>query len=544
MDSKETLKLKALHKIISVMTPEDKQAYLEKHHPVLAKTVVTYTTIEKPSFQFVKYTPTTITVENVKPKCEKTKKELLELEKQLTYFDKGLFNSQKRILSGWQGRQVDLKKLKAECTFSLLKKVDDFTYEFPAGLYESLNLWDINVYGVNFSNKIVYPPLTPENLAVELPFKQREFQLEAAEKLSKEKHAAVSLATGMGKTSILLSLAASHGLKTVVVTPSSEISQQIYDLFCTHLGKEKVGKFFGVKKTSTQKFIVANGQSLMNIEKGNEHFDNLSSAQVVLFDESHRLPAETFQRVAYGLLSSAPYRYSFSATQFRNDGLTTVLTGITGPVVLERSVLNGVDEGFLCPLEFTFNLLDGEKIRPMNDVMAETRKFLYQNKIVHKHAAIDAAFKSEVCGESTLVLIDEMNQFNLLLPYLKDVSFLFAHGGKAHSSLPENFHNPNNKEIVEKFNSGQCKLLIGTQTLCTGVDLRPTQNIFYLKGGCSEIDFYQSIGRGTRLHPSKKVCKVYDYGVLFSPACERHSKIRLGFMNQMSRKNITSVKIG
>jgi hypothetical protein len=69
------------------------------------------------------------------------------------------------------------------------------------------------------------------------------------------------------------------------------------------------------------------------MKPGTPAWEKLSKAQVFIADESHMTPAKTLQEVCFGLLKHAPYRFFFSATQMRGDGLGLLLEGIVGKIV-------------------------------------------------------------------------------------------------------------------------------------------------------------------------------------------------------------------
>ena len=164
------------------------------------------------------------------------------------------------------------------------------------------------------------------------------FQVEAAQKLIEAKHGGVSIGTGLGKSTIIAMLVKHFGLLTVVMTPSTSISEQLYEEFVTLFGKKLVGRLYDGHKDVNRQIVIANGQSLTRIEPDSEIGQILSNAEVFIADESHQTPAATFEKVCLGLFINTPYRFFFSATQLRGDGKGIVLDGITGPIVYDKTV--------------------------------------------------------------------------------------------------------------------------------------------------------------------------------------------------------------
>ena len=242
----------------------------------------------------------------------------------------------------------------------------------------------------------------------------------------------------------------------------------------------------------------------------------------------HTTPATTFEQVCMGLASNIPYRFFFSATQMRNDGSEMVLRGITGPIVYRKPFRELVDEGFLARMVFkTFTVPSyGSTGHP--DPKTETRSQLYENPNVNRLAA-DIANKSVIlANRQTVIIIEEFKQFLQLKNFLT-VPYEFVHGGASQDIkriLPQMYWKSNTDEVIDSFNAGRTKLLIGTSAISTGVDLKPVQCLIYLQGGTSEIKVRQSIGRGTRLTPGKADCWVIDFKVRGSRTMERHYALR------------------
>jgi type I site-specific restriction endonuclease len=141
-----------------------------------------------------------------------------------------------------------------------------------------------------------------------------------------------------------------------------------------------------------------------------------------------------------------------------------------------------------------------------------------------------------LANRPTVILIDEFSQFLALKNYIT-IPFEFAHGGasnrenasgvKLKDILPKEYWESDVEAIVDRFNKGETKLIIGTSAISTGIDLRPTGCLIYLQGGLSEVKVKQAIGRGTRVTPTKKDVIVVDFKVNGSPSMERHANARM-----------------
>jgi superfamily II DNA or RNA helicase len=319
--------------------------------------------------------------------------------------------------------------------------------------------------------------------------------------------------TGLGKTFILANLIKRLGLKTVVMAPNTGIAEQIFLEFQKLFGEKYVGAYFDGRKTPKKLIVIANAQSLTRVKPDHEHWEVLNSTQVFIADESHQCPASTLASVCFGVLADSPYRFFFSATQLRNDGSGILLDGITGPIVYEMSVREGVDKGFLARPQFHIKHLPPNGDFVPNDVNEATRHHLYYNPAVVREVG-RLCNLAAARGLPVVVLIEEVEQFTKLLPYLKFQAG-FAHGTLTEnkSKVPKEYWESDPNKLVAEFNELKYPILIGTSCISTGTDIRAVKFLIYWQGGKSEIQVKQAIGRGTRKIPGKDKCFVTDFHI-------------------------------
>jgi superfamily II DNA or RNA helicase len=143
--------------------------------------------------------------------------------------------------------------------------------------------------------------------------------------------------TGWGKTVLGYYVAARLGVKTLVVTTKDDIYKQWIGGACGVYGqpnflglqRKQVGEIRGDKlKTKNCPFVVAMIHSLSKDGKVPE--DTLAEFGLVIFDECHRVPAETFSVVADML--PAYLRMGLSATPTRADGKELLVQAHIGPI--------------------------------------------------------------------------------------------------------------------------------------------------------------------------------------------------------------------
>ncbi len=360
------------------------------------------------------------------------------------------------------------------------------------------------------------------------PYESRWYQRDAEELLVGAVHASVELATGLGKSLVICKILHRIGLPAVVIAPTLSIATQLLADATRLFGKKYVGQFFDGKKEAAKRFVIAVSKSLTNVESGSTLHQLLAAKAVLIGDESHLLPAETLSAVVLGLLGDIPYRFFLSGTQMRGDGLDKVLEGIIGPVMMHMDVKQGVDEGWLARPRFYQFEVRSDMNLDVPDAIKMNRCHLHDNPNVYRHAAglIKAALAR---GRRPLVLVEQIPQFARLLPFLGSVRAGFAHGGtdaRTKKLLPEAYHKSDPMALVAEFDRGDLPILVGTQCVGTGTDIKTASTIIDLVGLASEVRLRQNVGRGTRLVPGKTDCTYVDYKVWNVPKLVRHAEKR------------------
>jgi superfamily II DNA or RNA helicase len=426
----------------------------------------------------------------------------------------------------WRER---LDELKARRIKSLLFQDQDGYWT-----YSGLGPYLAEKLQVPYTDLVKYPK--PESIPWYSPpdKKPRPYQETIVKELTAVKHGGIEYGTGLGKSAALLWTVKEYCLKTVIMTPSRSICDQLYVLFVKHFGQKYVGKFGDGKKEFKKQFIIAIDDSLTKVNKGDEAWEYLSGAQVFAADESHITACDTLAKVCLGVMANAPYRFFFSATQLRNDGLDLLLNAITGPIVSKMSVCEGVDQGYLAkPIFRMMNLKSWVKY-DNDDVKKMMRAHLYYNPEVNEIAANIANMMIEDLNRPVVILIEELEQFSMLLPHLKHpVKFAHAQGSKEGAAkIPEAYRKSDPIQLVEDFNAGEFPILVGTSCIGMGTDVQNVQALIYLQGGKSEIKVRQAIGRGTRLCPGKTDCFMIDFDLTNIPVVHNHAVTRRVFYRE------------
>lgn len=439
-----------------------------------------------------------------------------ELRRQLTFVDRSVdFEIQKAKHSRWLRDKLGEEEFKLHLENLKQKRIRCLLFEDNKGLWTFSGLGKFLSEKMNCQYVNELPVLEPQRIPWhrEPEKKLRDYQQKACEELLKARHAAVEVGTGLGKSFCILMLAKQLGMKTVVMTPSVSIAEQIYREFKHHLGTRYVGQFFDGKKESKKLFVIAVDDSLAKVDEESLHWKELASARVFIADESHLCPAKTLEKVCHGLLSDASYRFFFSGTQMRNDGLGLLLHAITGDIVFRMSVEDGVNQGWLSKPMFRIVPYQSTCNFNSRDANEMTRAHLYYEPTVNAKAGEIANLMVEELGRQVVILVKELEQFSWLLPHLRHKA-KFAHGGVTPENrkfVPQEYWESDPTKLVEEFNQGEFPILVGTSCITTGTDIQTVGAILYMQGGRSEIQVRQAVGRGTRRPPGKVDCYFIDF---------------------------------
>lgn len=470
-----------------------------------------------------------------------TSDEISKLSKALTYTNTSIsFQLKDHLKNHWWRRKDPItyeekeKELKAKLKDCLLKH-DGADYWIRPGSIPHIP------FSYNVINKVEYPDFRPLLWKVKPDFEPYSYQKQAVEKLIEIKHGNISLPTGCGKSLVLLLLAKEMGLDTVVVTPSQSIFNELLNEFQEKLGKDIVGGYGDGHKEITKKITIAIGKSLTMLKEDTKAYDFFKNKKAILVDESHTFAAEQLNDVCHGVLADVPYRIFVSATQTRNNGTEKLLESIIGQNVLDMSLKDAINQNYLCPLKFSVISTISPDTRTIADpTKCKRAHFLYNQNIAEIIAKIANA-SWEVKKESTLILVEELKQIEMLQHLLK-VPFAYVHSADKKKAREFNLEKVDLQESVDKFNNGEVKVLIGTRAIATGTNVFPTHNVCNWVGGSSEIVTKQgTMGRSTRrleiskykdFHVPKHCSMIFDFRVSGIPMFDKQLAKRISFYQE------------
>lgn len=281
----------------------------------------------------------------------------------------------------------------------------------------------------------------------------------------------LSMPTGTGKSLVIALLIQKLGLRTLVVVPTLELKVQLTETF-------------------KELFKSTTGITVENIDSPELQLKH--NYDLLIIDECHRAAAKTYRDLNRKHWNGIRWRYSFSATPFRNDPEEQLLyESVAGKVIYELTYPEAVEKGYILPVEAYFVDVPGKNT---DEVLWPE---VYQDLVVNN---------------------DTRNlQITKILEHFKDLSTLclvkeIKHGNTLSELTAIPFSNgadENSRVHIKDFKNGKIKALIGTTgILGEGVDTKPAEVVIIAGLGKAKSAFMQQVGRAVRKYEGKKTAKV------------------------------------
>jgi superfamily II DNA or RNA helicase len=434
------------------------------------------------------------------------------LEETLTYTDKAKQYQLKRMSKNlWQRNSPLYKQLQQEVNGKLYQEHQDGKIIIPASFYKLLEGELTSIIDMRKENgKIVPLPW------VNKPYDLRPYQEEAVDLMLANYRGVINFATGLGKTLVATHMVKRYRKRALIVCPSESVATQFYEQFVEAFGKNKVGFYGGGKKKINEITVGIAASICKNVADFANH-----ELGLVIVDETHHTPANTFYEIASGLASVGKV-FGLTATDYRSDGKDIMITGGCGSVLIRRDIKWGVDNGWLAEPYFMVRRVPtgGRDIK--DDKLKAYKEHVLNNDIMKKQIEDDCR-KMMAAGKSVLCLVDEVEHG---VELARNLGIPLATGNDDKSS-----------RYVEQLNDGSIPGLIGTDSkIGEGTDTKNVDVLVLANFVASKGPVIQAVGRGLRKQGSKTKCIVLDYIPLGSTMLTRHGYSRVKFYQEITDK--------
>lgn len=283
----------------------------------------------------------------------------------------------------------------------------------------------------------------------------------------------ISACTGFGKSIAMALLVNELQLRTLIIVPNLVLKQQLTDSF-----KELFGNTDNI--------------TIENID--NAALPKMTDYDVLIIDEAHHVAAKTYRDLNKKAWNKIYHRYFFTATPYRSKAEEQMLfEAIAGGIIYRVGYPAAVKKGYICPVEAFY--IEVPKITPTGNISSWPA--MYNELVVNKdtrNTMISFLILKLQPAAPVLCLVKEIKHGEILSE-LTGVPFVSGHA--------------DNKHLIEDFNAGRIRSLIGTSgVLGEGVDTKAAEFVILAGLGRSKPQFMQMVGRGVRRYPGKDSCKV------------------------------------
>ena len=299
-------------------------------------------------------------------------------------------------------------------------------------------------------------------------------------------------------TLMINTLRAFPTLSTVVVAPGVDLVKQLYDDITGPRGLPKGSREIRLicsgkgrtPATSPGGITVCSADSLDKCDPIN--------TELLLADEPHALV--TANRLEKINAFTRARRIGFGATlKGRFDGRDSLITGLFGPVLAERTYKEAVAEGAVCPLSIIFLKVE---ITPK---AFRDRNAAYSGLLFHNPNMMSLA--KRICTEvipqdwQTMVFIKEEKQAEMLLEALDDDATI---------AMAKRMTSKERTEVDRLMKQNVIKRCLCTKIYVQGVTFSDVRVLLNLEGGGNNTSAIQKPGRLAEIRPGKKCGIVID----------------------------------
>ena len=379
-------------------------------------------------------------------------------------------------------------------------KIDGDVLEVPIGALpdilemckiSGIDLKDVEIMDNRVSN------LQPEYFKeIKFTGELRDYQQEIVDACMDKTIGIVEAMTGSGKTISFAALTVKRQEPTLILVHTIELANQTVDSFVkfTNLKKEDIG-YIGNGRWEVKPVTIALHQTMAKIPEKRFQLLNEKFGQIIA-DEVHIVGAETYYHTMTHL--SAKYKFGFSATPKRDDGLTQVIHFATGPTIFKVDTAR-LEDVLIKPsivkvtTKYDFPIFNSDEYQALiTDLSIDTDR----NQLI-----VDTANKSEYKDKIMCFLCVRISQVETLHKQLPDSEILTSKMTKKQRKL-----------VMEKLLDGRCKKIISTYALfSTGIDVPQLDLAFLCAPLQAEVKIKQTAGRLMRKAPGKKEATIVDF---------------------------------
>lgn len=309
---------------------------------------------------------------------------------------------------------------------------------------------------------------------------QKKIYLDALKEFKERDSLMIVVPTGGGKTVIFSHLIKTLGLKTLIVAHTRELINQC----------EKTLRILNVKNAE-----------VFTIQKCYKNIDKIDEYDFLVIDECHRSCSISYIKLIEKFKGKK--LLGVTATPFRSDGQW--LMDIYGKKLSPLSLIDMIEVDLLCDFE-------GYRVRTdcsLKGVSHASGDFIASRlasviNVKNRNELIVREYKKIAPGEKSLC-------FTVNIAHAKELTQEFLNAGISCAAVHGEISRTSRDRRIEEFKNGDLQVLVSCQILTEGFDEPSISCLLMARPTLSKVLYMQMIGRGSRIYPGKKICKVIEF---------------------------------
>lgn len=354
-----------------------------------------------------------------------------------------------------------------------------------------------------------------DDMCLPKEYDTRQYQLDGITTALNKRRCVLLASTGSGKSLIQYALIRFYekmlpeDKKLLIIVPTTSLVYQMFTDFGDYSKQDESWDaeeqchiiMAGKEKDTDKRIIISTWQSLVNLPKKYFHQFGFINA-----DECHLAQAKSIKKIVESA-TNCKYRYGTTGTM--KDAKTHYLTieGLLGPQITVAKTKELIEQNYLSNMRINMVSIQYPE---------KTRKNLFKTKYQEEIEFIESHDKRT---ETISKMGDYLSSNTLFL-------FSRKHHGKAMFESLKKREKPDEIYYVDGSVSAEkreairaaCEqpnktvyVVASYQVFAVGINIKNLHNIVLASSTKSPVRLLQSIGRGLRLHDSKKECVIYDF---------------------------------
>jgi superfamily II DNA or RNA helicase len=346
----------------------------------------------------------------------------------------------------------------------------------------------------------------------------RDYQVKVVEQCIKKKIGTVVSSVGSGKSIMMASLTNYLNKPTLIIVPTKQLVQQLYNSFKKVFDEGDLGVLCGDEKR-VRKITIGTISTIKNQIHINEQ--SMSFFDIILMDEGHSTAQCETGLFINNFYQDREYLISFTGTLYRYENISKsiedfIMLGFTGKPIAYIPIMYLVKKGYLAePKIYMQNIYSMPKnIKNWHTVY---RLYIEHNKSRNREIAnFIKLFDRNNKVSLTLVNTKKhaQNIFDFLPDYVKEKTIIIYgnNSGMIWDWGSLKYTYIDYESVIDKvMRVEDWKHILATPVLSQGTDISNISGLILGFVGKAYTNTIQRIGRSLRLHDGKKYAFIIDF---------------------------------